>query len=288
MSVTLRERLARGGLRLDGGTGTALMARGVAPDAIASANLEAPELVAAVHGEFAEAGAELLLTNTFAAHPLALKQGGAESAAVVEAGVRIAREVAEAKGVAWVVGDLGPMGAYVPPGAPRAPEGLDGLYVAGARVLADSGVDGLLLETFGAAGEARRVMAAVREAVEVPVFVSLTFERRASGVVAADGAPLAEGLALLAAEGADAVGLNCGTGSADLLEALPGVLAAVDVPVLVRPNAGVPRESAEGLVFPERAADFAAALRRALELGAAAVGGCCGATAAHLRTDTPP
>jgi len=263
------------------------MARGVAPEAIASANLDAPELVAAVHEEFADAGAELLLTNTFAAHPLALGERGAESAAVIEAGARIAREVADAKGVAWVVGDLGPVAAYLPTSASRAPASLEGLFAEGARVLAGRGVDGVLLETFGAAEEARRALAAVREAVEVPVFVSLTFERRASGVVAGDGEPLAEGLALLAAEGADAVGLNCGTGSADLLEVLPDVLSAVDVPVLVKPNAGVPRETAEGLVFPERPADFAAALRRAVELGAAAVGGCCGVTAAHLRAGPP-
>lgn len=295
MAETWRERLARGRVLLDGGLGASLIATGRVPTTgVADATLDAPELVLDAHRGFLAAGAEALFTNTFGANRPALA-GGPHAARWRElnvAAVELARRAADEHGGAYVLGDLGPVGfwsrAEVEPPLPgRAPvaapvASLADSYREQAAALVEAGVDGLVVETLPGAAEGRVALAALREVSDLPVTVCVTTTRRASGITTLAGEPAAEALASLAAAGADAVGLNCGEGSEALLEALTGCLAAVDVPLVAKPNAGLPTAGEDGPVHGQAPEAFAADLARALLLGAAAVGGCCGADARFI------
>jgi len=155
-----------------------------------------------------------------------------------------------------------------------------------AEALTLSGVDYLGLETFTDLTEARVALAAARTASDLEISVSLVPARSVNGYCLAGGESLAAGLKVLADAGATALGVNCMTGE-DCLDALSEYLASTSLPLVMRPNAGLPRAEQGQLVYPQVPEDFARQIVQAVRLGAAAVGGCCGTHAgftAALRT----
>ncbi len=304
MDETWRERLTRGRVLLDGGVGSSLIASGeVATTKVAGAALMAPELLLEVHRGFLAAGAEALLTNTFGTSRPALADvdHAVRWEELNHAAVRLARQAADERGGAYVLGDIGPIGFWsgrAPAGSRPAPGARDSRSAAGysqqraetlavayrdqGTLLVEAGVDALIVETLPNEAEGLIALAALREACDLSITVSFTTTRRDGVFTTLAGEPVAEVLANLAAAGADSVGLNCGEGSEALLPALPECLAAVDVPLLAKPNAGKPKPGEWGPIYTQEPGAFAADMARATLLGVSAVGGCCGADARFI------
>jgi 5-methyltetrahydrofolate--homocysteine methyltransferase len=273
----LRRRLRDGPcLLLDGGMGTMLLGRGLARgDAPERLNLERPDTVAAVHRAYVEAGSDAVHTNTFGGNPTRLGHFGlADRCEEVN---RRAAEIARGAGPAFVLGDVGPTGEYLPPvGGGDQKRWRDG-FRRQARALLEGGVDGFHVETMSDLREAEAALEAIRELESgLPVLVSLTFDRKRRGFFTVMGDPLAASLARLARAGADAVGANCTLASADMRDLAAEALREVDARLVFQANAGQPRPEGDGLRYDQDPAEFAADLRAAIRGGAAAVGGCCG------------
>jgi 5-methyltetrahydrofolate--homocysteine methyltransferase len=260
---------------LDGAMGTALLARGLPPGALPEEwVLSRPSEVSAVHADHAAAGARVLLTCTFnaAAPRLAARIDPAELDALCARAASLAREASRG---ARVAGALGPTG-LVAPGAPAPPpDDVLRRYERPARALAAAGVDLLWLETQWDFHEARVALAAAR-ATGLPAVVTFALREKGGRLVAPDGAAAEALLTALAADGAAAVGVNCVFPGPALTALAAWACAALPVPFVAKPSPGLP-----GRVLAPDA--FAASLAPALDAGLTAVGGCCGADAAHLR-----
>jgi 5-methyltetrahydrofolate--homocysteine methyltransferase len=276
--------LGRGPVAADGAMGSALIARGLPPGMPPEAWLltdAGAAAVGAVHASHVAAGARVVLTATFGASPVRLADGPAAgaTAAVCAAAVAIARRAVPA-GV-LVAGDIGPSGALLAPYGELEPAAARDAFAAQAAALAAAGADLLWVETMADLAEARAAVEGAHEgAPALPIIATLTFER---GRTLFGDRP-EDAAAALAELGVAAVGANCGTGFEAVLEVLPGLRAGAPGVVLVAmANAGRPVPGADGSVTypatPDDAADYA---RRAVDLGASIVGGCCGTTAAHV------
>jgi homocysteine S-methyltransferase len=273
----------------DGAMGTVLYARGVFINrCYDELNLSDPGLILSVHEEYLQAGAEIVETNTFGANRFRLTRHGlgGKVKEINAAGVRLAREAVEhlkdkQAGEAWVAGSVGPLGVRL---EPLGKTGLDEARAAFAEqieVLAESGVDLVIIETMPALNEAREALEAARRvAPELPVLVMVTVDDESECL---DGSSPAQAAALLTEWGADAVGVNCSTGPATVLTAIEQMRVATTLPLAAMPNAGMPR-AVEGrniyLCSPEYMASFA---RKAIAAGVQIVGGCCGTTPNHIR-----
>ncbi|HSW42042.1 MAG TPA: homocysteine S-methyltransferase family protein [Patescibacteria group bacterium] len=279
-----RPDLGRSPVVADGAMGSALIALGLPAGMPPEGWLLTPDgsaAVAAVQAGHAAAGARIVLTATFGASPVRLADGTAagRTVDVCRAAVVIARAAAPS-GV-LVAGDLGPTGALLAPYGDLEPAAARDAFGAQAAALAAAGVDLLWVETMADLAEARAAVEGARDAAPgLPVVATLTFERGRTLFGDRPG----DAAAALADLGVAAVGANCGTGFDAVLEVLPGLAAgAPGLPLVAKANAGRPIVGADGsATYPATPADAAAYARRAVELGALIVGGCCGTTAAHI------
>lgn len=276
--------LAVGPVAADGAMGTALIAAGLPvgmpPEAWLLTDAGAAA-VAAVQRAHVAAGARVILTCTFGANPLRLADGTAagRTAEVCRAAAAVARAAAGRDVV--VGGSIGPTGALLAPYGELDPGAAREAFAAQAAALATAGVDVLWVETMADLAEARAAVEGARDAAPgLPIVATLTFER---GRTLFGDRPeaVAEALAGL---GVAAAGANCGAGFEAVLDVLPGFgSGAPGLPLVAKANAGRPVVGPGGAVtYPATPADAAVYARRAVELGASVVGGCCGTTAAHV------
>lgn len=266
-------------LQLDGATGTELIKRGmpagVCPEAWV---LEHPEAIASVQQAYAGSGSDLLYAPTFGGNPLKLAEFGLEkrTAEINEELVRISRRAVPGK---LVFGDIAPTGQLVEPFGPLAFERAVALYKEQVRALIAGGVDGFAIETMMDLQEARAALLAIRELCDLPAIVTMTFE---PGGRTLTGVHPVSALATLQALGADAFGCNCSTGPAAMAEIIRTIKPYAKIPLVAKPNAGMPHLVGEETKFdlaPEAFAEEAALLADA---GANLIGGCCGTSPAHL------
>ncbi len=273
----LREWLAGGVLITDGAWGTELQAcgldPGVAPD---SWNLTHPERVEAVARAYVEAGSEVLLTNTFRANGVAM-EGDLE--AINRAGVEISKRAAA--GRALVFASIGPTGKMLMAGELTA-ERATAAFVAQAMALAGAGADALLVETMSDIEEARLVVAAAN-GTGLPVIVSFAFDSGKNHDRTMTGATPEAVAAAMVEAGADAVGANCGVGIEQAAPICRRLRAACDLPLWIKPNAGLPKIEAGAVRYSTSADSFASHYAALREAGASFVGGCCGSTPDFIR-----
>ncbi len=268
-----RARMAEGPLILDGATGSNLIAAGM-PRGVQTELwvLEHPEPLLSLQRAYVEAGAEVLYAPTFQATRLTL--GGRPVPDVCRALTALSKQAAD--GRALVAGDLTTTGRF----AVLEYDELYGIYAEQLAALRDAGVDLLVAETLLYAEEAAIILDAAAD-FDLPVLCSLTVEADGSLLF---GGNVFDAAADLAAMGAAAVGVNCSCGPDQLVSVVAGIRERVSVPVLAKPNAGLPEIGPDGLAAypmgPEAFAGHMLALRGA---GAAILGGCCGTTPAHLR-----
>ncbi len=264
--------------------GTALNERGISfKECFETASLEHPSWVLEIHRGHLAAGAEGVHTNTFGANRYRLDGHGREGdlEAIVEASCRLAHEAADgaAGGPALVIGAIGPLGVQIEPlGRVSHAEARAAFRELAALLIPR--VDAISLETFSNAEEAVEALRAIRELGDLPVLAHLTVVNSGRTLF---GTSVEDGAEMLAAAGADVLGLNCSTGPRAVLEACLRLAAVTDLPLSARPNAGLPRE-VEGRVFYQSSPDyFARFARRFLEAGGRVLGGCCGTTPEHVR-----
>ncbi|NPA31804.1 MAG: bifunctional homocysteine S-methyltransferase/methylenetetrahydrofolate reductase [Chloroflexi bacterium] len=273
---------------LDGAMGTMLHAQGVPFEACFDAlNLERPDLILDIHRRYLDAGAQILLTNTFGANRYRLAEHGLEEqvVAINRAGVDLARRAVQESGrdEVLIAGDVGPLGVPLAPFGLVQPHEARAAFREQMQALADAGVDLFVVETMTDLHEAREALLAAREvAPDLPVVVSVTFTRDDRTLLGDTPAQVARALHEW---GADVIGANCSGGPAQLLRVLREMRrAAPDAVLWVKPNAGWPEQVSTGRVLypagPDYFAEYAAAYARA---GARFVGGCCGTTEAHIR-----
>jgi len=267
----------------DGAWGTQLQAAGLPGGACPDGwNVTNPTAVEAVAQAYVEAGSQVILTNTFRSNRFALAHWDQadQAAALAEAGAAISRRAAG--GRAKVFGSIGPTGKLVMMG--EVPEeDLLSAFSEQAAALARGGADAILLETFTELAEAMLAARAARESTELPVVVSMTFDSGPDKTNTVMGVSPAD-LATAAAEaGAAAVGANCGTGPENYVAVAALLRAATDMPVWIKPNAGLPVVRGGETVYPMGAAEFAGFAPKLAEAGASFIGGCCGTTPAHVR-----
>jgi methionine synthase I (cobalamin-dependent)/5,10-methylenetetrahydrofolate reductase len=263
----------------DGAMGTMLYQAGIPfSQCFDALNLSQPDLVRGVHRAYVEAGAEILETNTFGANRFRLADGNhaGELRAINHAGVRLAKEASGGK--ALVAGSMGPLGKHLVPIGHVTVEEAHAAYREQGEALVEAGADLLVVETQTNLDEALIALRATRD-LGVPVVVLLTYTEEGKTLV---GNKPTEAARLLSAEGAAAIGANCSVGPQGVLEVLEKLVPASSAPVVVMPNAGLPSLVGGRYLYlssPEYLAEFA---RRAVELGAAGVGGCCGTTPVHV------
>ena len=265
----------------DGAMGTMLYARGIFLNrCFDELNLSNAALVSDIHRQYLDAGAEVLTTNTFGANRFKLQPYGLEEKVreINRAGAELARAIAGER--AWVGGSVGPTGGQLRPLGPLDHEEVVEAFKVQIRGLIEGGVDLIILETFHALPEMGAAIRAARSVSQLPVVASFSFERNALtnvGVAPEEAASFAE------AEGADVIGVNCSTGPNDVLEVVERMAKVTKKPIAAQPNAGLPREVQNRLIFlatPEYVASYA---RRFIRAGASMVGGCCGTTPEHIK-----
>jgi 5-methyltetrahydrofolate--homocysteine methyltransferase len=280
--LTFVERLASGPVLVaDGATGTNYqemgLGLGVAPEEWL---FDAPNLVLDLHREFVAAGADIILTDSFGATSIRLADSPLEGRAreVNFRAAEIAREAAGDR--VLVAGSLGPTGQLAEPLGPLGPDECAAAYADQAAALSEGGVDLLVLETFFALEEALPAIRGVQSASDLPLVVSFSFDR---GTRTMMGVSPTEFIEAVAAFGVAAVGANCGRSLADADEVVGELIAvAGDLPVWVKPNAGVPRMVGDHPEYEATPEIIAAHVKRYVEQGARVVGGCCGSTPAHV------
>jgi 5-methyltetrahydrofolate--homocysteine methyltransferase len=281
----LRELLAEGRTLLsDGAMGTQLFARGLkSGDCPELVNQERPEVPAEVARLYAEAGADIVSTNTFGASPLKLAHWGLEcrTEQINRMAVRAARSGVPASTL--LAASVGPTGRLLEPYGDTSPADVLNAFRAQMKAVAAEGVDLILIETMTDPAEARLALQAARESTRVPVAVTLTFEPTPSGFRTVMGTTVREAVQVLSAEGAELLGSNCGLGSESMVEVAREFRRHTDLPLVIQPNAGIPRLEADHAVYPESPEFMAAQAHRILEAGASIIGGCCGTTPAHIR-----
>ncbi len=276
--MTLREALQRPFLIGDGANGTGIAERGFLRQPYDLANLEAPELVRAVHRAYVDAGADFIETNTFSAGRLRLESSRVDIAELNFAGASLARQAAGSR--ALVLGAIGPAGKPLAPIGPITPQEVTSSVREQAEALAEGGVDGFMLETFIDLDELRLAVEAVRSVSDLPIIASKAFIE--DGEMLADGYP-ARCAEIMAALGVDAIGANCIVGPQRMLDLVRMMVEATDLPVLAMPTPGLPQLVKGRIVYDTSPEYFAKAAVRLLEEGARIVGGCCGTTPDHIR-----
>ncbi len=275
----LRERLSERVLVFEGAMGTALqdaVPGHLVPELL---NAERPDVVCGVHRAFVEAGADLLQTNTLGGSAIKIEATGLAGRAE-ELNVAAARLAREAAGSAVLVaGDIGPTGKLVEPlGELTFWEAYE-TFRAQAEALAEGGVDLFLIETMSDLKEAKAAVLAAREATDLPILVTMTFDEH---FVAPTGTDPATAANVLSSMGAFAVGVNCSTGPASMVEVVGRMAQVTPAPIVAQPNAGLPELVDGKTVFHLGPSEFVDRTVKLVAAGAGMVGGCCGTTPAHI------
>lgn len=278
------ERLSTEILLADGAMGTMLHARGIGFDkCFDELNLTNPSAVAEIHRAYIEAGAQLIITNTFGANGFKLAKHGLEDHVreLNQAGVDLAKRVVAASfKEVLVAGDVGPLGVRIAPFGRVQPEQARRAFAEQIQALAEAGADLIVIETFSDLYEIREAIRAAREVCNLPVIASVTFTRDDRTVLGDDPVKVAR---VLSEEGADVIGVNCSGGPAQLARILKQMCQTVpDGRFWVKPNAGWPEQVGGRIMYPADAEYFGEYALSFREMGARIVGGCCGTTPQHI------
>lgn len=274
----LKSRLGKELLFWDGGMGTELQSRGLrAGELPESWNLTHPDEVRAIHADYLSAGADILCANTFGANRVKL---GADPSEAIEAGVRLAGQAVDSSGcTAYVALDVGPTGKLLAPYGMLPFEEAYDAFAEQIRAGVRAGADLIIIETMTDLYETKAALLAAKEHSDLPVVVSYIFDEDGKLLTGAD---IQTAFLLARSLGADAVGMNCGLGPAQIAALLPELREHAGLPLSVCANAGLP-ELIDGKTFyrvpPEAFVREAEGFVRG---GVSLLGGCCGTTPAHI------
>lgn len=275
------ELTKNGPVILDGATGTNLqnagMPVGVCPEQWI---LENPDVMVKLQEDYVAAGTNILYAPTFTANRIKLEEYGLQDRLEEMNRELIAISKRAAQGRALVAADMTMTGQQLYPIGDLMFEELVDVYKEQARVMAEAGADLFVVETMMSLQECRAAVLAIKEVCDLPVMVSLTYNpdgRTLYGTEPATATVVLQGL------GADAIGINCSTGPEDMIEPVRQMAQFATIPILAKPNAGLPELENGKTVYHTDAAEFASWGKKLVEAGAAIIGGCCGTTPEHIR-----
>ena len=283
----LRERLGKELIYFDGGMGTLLQEKGLAPGELPETwNLAHPEEIREIHRRYIEAGSNIVLTNTFGANALKFHDDGCTLEEIVKSAVSHVKAAAEEAGYerkVYTALDVGPTGKLLKPMGDlefeTAYEAFKEVMVLGEQ----AGADLIHIETMSDTYELKTAVLAAKENTALPVTATVIFDDRHKLLTGADVHSV---VALLEGLRVDALGINCGMGPEQMLPILEEVLRVSSVPVIVKPNAGLPKQKAGQTYYDVEPQEFAQFMKKIVEMGASVIGGCCGTTPEHIRAMT--
>lgn len=271
----------KGPVMLDGATGTNLqkagMPVGVCPEKWI---LEHPEAILDLQKRYVEAGTDILFAPTFTANRLKLEEYGLQDVLVEMNRKLVELSKQAAAGKAYVAGDITMTGQQLYPLGELQFEELVDIYKEQVKVIAEAGADLFVVETMMSLQECRAAVLAIREVCDLPIMVSLTYNEDGRTLYGTDPATA---VVVMQSLGADAVGMNCSTGPEAMLAPVAEMARFATIPILAKPNAGMPELENGVTVYRTTPEEFAAVGRELVEAGASILGGCCGTTPEHIR-----
>lgn len=279
----IREDLGKKLLFFDGGMGTLLQEQGLRPGELPEVwNLEHGEVVASIHQRYIEAGSDIVLTNTFGANALKFHDERYSVKEVVDAAVSHVKTAIRncASGKTYIALDIGPTGKLL---KPMGDLDFEDAYEAFKEVMTygeAAGADLIHIETMSDTYEMKAAVLAAKENTNLPVFVTAVFDEREKLLTGAD---IPAYVSLLEGLRVDALGVNCGLGPLQMKPIVEHIQKYASVPVIVKPNAGLPKQQDGKTVYDVTPEAFAKMMREIAELGSAVIGGCCGTTPAHIK-----
>lgn len=272
----------KGTVLLDGGTGSCLRKRGM-PAGVCTEQwvYEHPEVIAKLQREYADAGSHIIYAPTFGANRMTLRNMGLEDR-VEELNRELVRRTVENVGDrVLVAGDISTTGKPMEPYGPMTYDGLMEIYKEQIRLLAESGVELLGAETLLSLDEALVICDAAAAVCDLPLMVSFSCEGDGTLYF---GGTIFDAAAALEAMGVSAVGVNCSVGPDQLEAVIRQLHETVSVPVIAKPNAGIPVITETGeAVYSMNEDDFTRHLMKLAQCGASVIGGCCGTTPDYIR-----
>jgi 5-methyltetrahydrofolate--homocysteine methyltransferase len=280
-TLRIKGFLAKKIVVLDGAMGTELqkmgMPGGVCPEQWC---LDNPQNIRELYSSYQKAGAQIVYTCTFGANRFKLKQHGIKKSSyqINNELARLARLAVGKKTL--VAGDIGPTGLFIEPFGTLAFEEAVDAFKEQARGLIDGGCDLIVIETMIDIQEARAALLAVKEIKDIFTIVSMTYEKDGHTL---NGTDPVTALVTLQSLGANAVGCNCSTGPEKMVDFIAAMKPYATVPLVAKPNAGVPRLEGGETIFEMDAKTFASFGRNLAKAGANMLGGCCGTTPVHIR-----
>ncbi len=279
--MNIREELGKRMLFFDGGLGSLLQARGLKPGELPETwNLSKPEELLAIHKEYLEAGADIILANTFGANRF--KYDHLQE--IAEAAVKNAKKAAEECGRnAYVALDLGPTGKLLKPMGTLDFEEAVSVYAEVVKIGAAAGADLILIETMSDTYELKAAVLAAKENSDLPVVATVVFDESHKMLTGASPEVV---VAMLEGLRVDALGMNCGLGPKQMKPIFEKMAKLSSLPLVITPNAGLPRTENGKTVYDVDPEEFAADVEEIIRMGAWMAGGCCGTTPAHIKALT--
>ena len=280
--MNIRERLGKELLFLDGGMGTLLQAEGLAPGELPETwNIEHPEKVEVIHRRYYEAGSDVVLANTFGANVCKFHDDRYTVEEVIRAGIANAKRAGEQIGKeTYVALDMGPTGKLL---KPMGDLDFDDAYEAFAEAVRYGekyGADLIHIETMSDTYEVKAAILAAKENSSLPVFVTMIFDERGKLLTGGDVPSV---VAMLEGLRVDALGLNCGLGPKQMLPILNDLRRYTSLPIIVKPNAGLPKQKNGETYYDVEPDEFARIMQEVVKEGACVIGGCCGTTPEHIK-----
>ena len=277
--MRLYEELGKRILFLDGAMGTQLQAHGLKPGELPETwNLSKPEVVKSINRAYLDAGTDIILTNTFGANGLKYPDRVEE---IVAAGVENAKQaVTECGRLAYVALDMGPTGKLLKPMGTLDFEEAVALYKQVAEIGEKAGADLIVIETMSDTYELKAAVLGAKEGSSLPVMATVVFSESGNMLTGATPETVA---ALLEGLGVDIIGMNCSLGPKQLKPIFARMAAAVSVPLVISPNAGLPRTEGGRTFYDVSSEEFAEDMVDLIGMGAWIAGGCCGTTPEHIK-----
>lgn len=283
--IALLERLNEERLVCDGAIGTMLMSSGMPEGACPDEwGVKNKKVLASIHKAYIEAGADMIITNTFGANRIKLKKYKLEKKAedINKRAAEIAKKCAGDK--AYVLGDIGPTGEYLKPAGNIEPDEMLSCFAGQVKALESAGVDAVILETMSDMEELKNAIMATKENTKLPLIASMTFQvtknkgfRTTSGI----SIPQFVNEALLA--GCDVIGTNCNLTIAGMIGLITEMHSLSTAFLIAQPNAGMPKLVDGKAVYDESPDELEKYLPELIEAGVNIIGGCCGTTPEHIR-----
>jgi len=269
----------------DGAMGTELIKRGLKPgEPPESWNVKHPEVVLGIQRKYVEAGAEIILTNTFGGNRLKLRRAGMETKwrEFNLTGVKITQEAARNK--VLVAGDMGPTGEFLYPYGDYQPEDILQVYAEQVQILVEEGVDLIVIQTMSDLRELQTAVQACRQYSSIPVAACVSFSRRGSEFRTFMGATIPQVVNLIKDTGTAVLGTNCGDVTPQEMSLVIGEMTRLtSCPLIAKPNAGLPLIKEGETIYPLSPEEFSRAVQEIVEAGAKIIGGCCGTSPEHIR-----